>query len=86
MNSLFINGLREQLFLLTFRIFFGRILSSFSSFSSESSTTMVKKTVTLGIITSWFSIGLAEIRTRRILREKTECKQSRKSMTKNGLH
>ena len=86
MNSLFINGLREQLFLLTFRIFFGRILSSFSSFSSESSTTMAKKTVTLGIITSWFSIGLAEIRTRRILREKADCKQSRQSMNKNSLH
>ena len=37
-------------------------------------------------ITSWLSIGLAEIRTRRILREKAECKQSRKSMNKNGLH
>ena len=27
-------------------------------------------------ITSWFAIALAEIRTRRILREKTDCKQS----------
>ena len=28
-------------------------------------------------ITSWFAIGLAEIRTRCILREKADCKQSR---------
>ena len=28
-------------------------------------------------ITSWFAIALAEIRTRRILREKADCKQSR---------
>ena len=28
------------------------------------------------IITSWFAIGLDEIRTRRILREKADCKQS----------
>ena len=29
------------------------------------------------IITSWFAIALDEVRTRRILREKAECKQSR---------
>ena len=29
------------------------------------------------IITSWFGIALDEVRTRRILREKAECKQSR---------
>ena len=29
------------------------------------------------IITSWFAIALDEIRTRRILREKADCKQSR---------
>ena len=46
---------------------------------------MAKKTVTLGIKTSWFSIGLAEIRTRRILREKADCKQSSQSMNKNSL-
>ena len=28
-------------------------------------------------ITSWFAIALSEIRTRRILREKEDCKQSR---------
>ena len=28
------------------------------------------------IITSWFAIALDEIRTRRILREKADCKQS----------
>ena len=28
-------------------------------------------------ITSWFAIALAEIRTRRILREKADCKKSR---------
>ena len=87
-NSLYINSLREQLLLLTFRIFFGICFSSFSSFSSESlSITMAKKTSHIRhYITSWLSIGLAEIRTRRILREKAECKQSRKSMNKNGLH
>ena len=48
---------------------------------------MAKKTSHIRhYITSWLSIGLAEIRTRRILREKAECKQSRKSMNKNGLH
>ena len=30
------------------------------------------------IITSWFSILLDQIRTRRILREKADCKQSKK--------
>ena len=29
------------------------------------------------IITSWFAIALDEVRTRRILREKADCKQSR---------
>ena len=31
------------------------------------------------IITSWFAIALDEIKTRRILREKADCKQSRLS-------
>ena len=31
------------------------------------------------IITSWFAIALDEIRTRRILREKADCKQSKLS-------
>ena len=31
--------------------------------------------VSIVIITSWFAIALDEIRTRRILREKTDCKQ-----------
>ena len=31
-------------------------------------------------LTSWFAIALAEIRTRRILREKADCKQSRLSL------
>ena len=31
------------------------------------------------IITSWFAIALDEIRTRRILREKEDCKQSKLS-------
>ena len=30
---------------------------------------------------SWFAIALAEIRTRRVLREKADCKQSRKRVT-----
>ena len=30
---------------------------------------------------SWFAIALAEIRTRRILREKEDCEQSRKKVT-----
>ena len=63
-------------------------LRSLRTFSSESlSITMAKKNSHIRYyITSWLSIGLAEIRTRRILREKAECKQSRKSMNKNGLH
>ena len=32
------------------------------------------------IITSWFAIALDEIRTRRILREKADCKQSTRIM------
>ena len=32
--------------------------------------------VVSAIITSWFAIALDEIRTRRILREKADCKQS----------
>ena len=51
------------------------------------SITMAKKNSHIRYyIMLWLSIGLAEIRTRRILREKAECKQSRKSMNKNGLH
>lgn len=37
-------------------------------------------------ITSWLSIGLAEITTRRILREKAEFKQFRESMNKKELY
>ena len=34
------------------------------------------QSLTTVIITSWFAIALDEIRTRRILREKVDCKQS----------
>ena len=37
------------------------------------------------IITSWFAIALDEIRTRRILREKADCKQSRENMAEDAL-
>ena len=37
--------------------------------------------ISIVIITSWFAIALDEIRTRRILREKTDCKQSSTGQT-----
>ena len=37
------------------------------------------------IITSWFAIALDEIRTRRILREKADCKQSTENMAEDAL-
>ena len=38
------------------------------------------------ITTSWFAIALDEIRTRRILREKADCKQSTSPWTKLTVH
>ena len=36
-------------------------------------------------VTSWFAIALAEIRTRRILREKADCKQSSSKLRSTHL-
>ena len=41
----------------------------------------VSPRISIVIVTSWFAIALDEIRTRRILREKTDCKQSSTGQT-----
>ena len=43
----------------------------------KSQQSVFSRLVSIVIITSWFAIALDEIRTRRILREKADCKQSR---------
>ena len=49
-------------------VYYKRVISPSSLVCSQS---------LIVIITSWFAIGLDEVRTRRILREKADCKQSR---------
>ena len=62
------------------RFYLGRASFILQRFCSPSFVVLSQSLIDLivSVITSWFAIGLTEIRTRRILREKAGWKQSTK--------